>query len=75
MMGPLGGYDRAQVKIGQFVHYYPQKVGSVPIDFALGLYQIIRRLPPTDDGDCQYEIRNLLEQHNRIARENELTRA
>ncbi len=62
------------IKSAGVLHFVPELKG-VPIDFALGLYQIIRRLPPTDDGDCQYEIRNLLEQHNRIARENELTRA
>ena len=62
-------------KIGQLVRYYPKRAGSVAIDLASGLYQIIKRLPPTGDGDRQYEIRNLLEQHNRIARENELTPA
>ena len=45
------------------------------IDTVSGLYRIIKRLPPADDGGCQYEIRSTLEQHNRIARESELTRA
>jgi hypothetical protein len=62
-------------KIGQLVRYYPKKVRRVSIDTVSGLYQIIKRLPPTDDGESQYEIRSRLEQHNRIARESELTRA
>jgi hypothetical protein len=60
-------------KIGQLVRYYPK--WRVSIDTVSGLYQIIKRLPPADDGESQYEIRSTLEQHNRIARESELTRA
>jgi hypothetical protein len=48
-------------KIGQLVHYYPRKIGRASIDLVSGLYQIIKRLPPTDDGECQYEIRSTLE--------------
>ena len=61
------------LKIGQLVRYYPK--WRVSIDTVSGLYQIIKRLPPTGDGESQYEIRSTLEQHNRIARESELTRA
>jgi hypothetical protein len=32
-------------------------------------------LPATQDGEFQYEIRNTLEEYNRVARESELTRA
>jgi hypothetical protein len=60
-------------KIGQLVHYYPKKVGRVPIDLGSGLYQIITRLRLTDDGERQYKIRNTLEQHDRVATESELT--
>jgi len=28
-----------------------------------------------EDGECQYEISNTLEEYNRVARERELTRA
>jgi hypothetical protein len=34
-----------------------------------------KRLPATQDGEFQYEIRNTLEEYNRVARESELTRA
>jgi hypothetical protein len=61
-------------KIGQLVHYYPKSVGRASIDLASGLYQIIRRLSSTS-GEPQYEIRNTLEQHDRVARESELPRA
>jgi hypothetical protein len=48
-------------KIGQLVRYYPKKVRRVSIDTVSGRYQVIKQLPPTDDGDCQYEIRSALE--------------
>jgi hypothetical protein len=38
-------------------------------------HEITRRLPAAEDGECQYEIRNTLEEYNRVARESELTRA
>jgi hypothetical protein len=59
-------------KIGQLVYFYPR--GAHRVDSAPGLYQITRRLP-AEDGESRYEIRNTLEEHNRVARENELTRA
>jgi hypothetical protein len=61
-------------KIGQLVHYYPNKFGRASIHLASGLYQIIKRLPSAN-GEPQYEIRNTLEQYDRVARESELTRA
>jgi hypothetical protein len=39
-------------KIGQLVRYYAK--WRVSIDTVSGLYQIIKRLPPADDGECQY---------------------
>ena len=45
------------------------------LDVVPGPYLITRRLPATQDGECQYEIRNTLEEYNRVARESELTRA
>jgi hypothetical protein len=62
-------------KIGQLVHYYPGKIGRASIDLVSGLYQIIKPLPIADDGEPQYEIRSTLEQHDRVAKESELTRA
>jgi len=61
-------------KSGQLVHYCPKSIRRVSIDLASGLYQIIKRLPPADDGEPQYEIRDTLEQHDRVARESELMR-
>ena len=45
------------------------------VDAARGVYQIIRRLPPAEDGEFQYEIRSDREGHSRVAKENELTLA
>jgi hypothetical protein len=61
-------------KIGQLVHYYPKKIGRASIELVSGLYQIIKRLPSAN-GEPQYEIRSTLEQHDRVARESELTRS
>jgi hypothetical protein len=60
-------------KIGQLVYFYPK--GARRVDAVPGPYQITKRLPAAGDGECQYEIRNTLEEYNRVARESELTRA
>ena len=60
-------------KIGQLVYFHPKGVGRV--DAVPGPYQITRRIPAAEDGEFQYEIRNTLEEYNRVARESELTRA
>jgi hypothetical protein len=62
-------------KIGRLVLFYPKAKGLPPLDAAHGTYQIIRRLPPTEDGEFQYEIRSDREGHTRVAKENELTPA
>jgi hypothetical protein len=36
--------------IGQLVRFYPKKVRRVSIDTVSGLYQIVKRHPPADDG-------------------------
>jgi hypothetical protein len=60
-------------KIGRLVVF---RLGwRAQIDAARGVFQIIRRLPPTEDGEFQYEIRSDLEEHTRVAGENELTPA
>jgi hypothetical protein len=60
-------------KIGQLVVF---RLGwRAHVDAARGVFQIIRRLPPTEDGEFQYEIRSDLEEHTRVAGENELTPA
>jgi hypothetical protein len=60
-------------KIGQLVYFHPKV--RPQLDVVPGPYLITRRLPATQDGECQYEIRNTLEEYNRVARESELTRA
>lgn len=61
-------------KIGQQVYFEPKGRGRSQVDAVPGLYQIVRRLPAADSGEFQYEIRSTVENHNRVARENELTR-
>ena len=60
-------------KIGQLVYFHPKV--RLQLDVVPGPYLITRRLPATQDRECQYEIRNTLEEYNRVARESELTRA
>jgi hypothetical protein len=59
-------------KIGRLVRFYPKGVGRLQLDDARGVYQIIKRLPPAEDDEFQYEIRSNLEGHVRVARESEL---
>ena len=56
-------------KIGQLVYFQLGKQGRTPP----GHYQIIRRLPESD-GEFHYVIRSTYEDHERVAREGELTR-
>lgn len=58
-------------KIGQVVYFHPKK-SKVSSNAPSGSYQIIRRLPAMD-GEFQYVIRSAYEDHERIAREGELT--
>ena len=57
-------------KIGQLVYFQPGLSGHAPP----GPYQIIRRLPESE-GEFRYVIRSTYEDHERVAREGELTRA
>ena len=59
-------------KIGQLVYFYPK--GARRVDAAPGPYQITKRLPAGEDGRFRYEIRSTFEEHDRVARESELTR-
>ena len=61
-------------RIGQLVYFHPKGAGWPQVDAAPGPYQITKRLPAAEDGEFQYEIRNTLEEYNRVARESELTR-
>jgi hypothetical protein len=56
-------------KIGQIVHYRP----STPRQEILrGAYRIINLLPPREDGESEYRIRSMEEQHELVAKEGEL---
>jgi hypothetical protein len=61
-------------RIGQLVYFHPKGIGRSHVDAGPGPYQITRRLPATDGGEFQYQIRSAVEDHNRVARESELTR-
>jgi hypothetical protein len=56
-------------RIGQIVTYRPAQRGQ---DAPPGAYMITARLPQSADGQFEYRIKNLNEQHERIAKENEL---
>ena len=60
-------------KIGRLVLFHPK--GKRLLDAARGTYHVIRRMPPAEDGEFQYEIRSEREGHNRVAKESELTSA
>ena len=40
------------------------------VDAVPGPYKITRRFPAAENGECQYEIRNTLEEYNRIVSRN-----
>jgi hypothetical protein len=61
-------------KIGQLVYFHPKAAVRPRLDVVPGPDVITRRLPAAEDGEFQYEIRNTLEEYNRVARESELTR-
>lgn len=64
--------EEHKFKIGQTVYFRPQK-SIAPIDAPSGRYQITRQLPARD-GEFAYAIRSDYENHDRVARESELTR-
>jgi hypothetical protein len=56
-------------KIGQMAFFHPRSRG---VDASTrSPYQITARLPPTD-GEFQYRIKSIHEEHERAASENEL---
>jgi hypothetical protein len=57
-------------RIGQIVTYRAPIRGQ---DVPPGAYMIIARLPKGDDGQFEYRIRNLNEEHERVAKESELS--
>jgi hypothetical protein len=57
-------------RIGQMVTYRSAERG---VDVPPGVYMIIARPPQSDvDGQFEYRIRNLNEEHERVAKESEL---
>jgi hypothetical protein len=69
------GVSENKFKIGQLVYFHPKAAARPQLDAVPGPYQITKRRPAAEDGEFQYEIRNTLEEYNRVARESELTRA
>ena len=60
-------------KIGEMVYFRPKNLEH-PSDAQPGPYQILRRLPATEEGEFQYRIRSTFENHERVATESELFR-
>jgi len=57
-------------RIGQMVTYRPDQRGQ---DVSPGgVYMITARLPESADGQFEYRIKNLNEQHERVVKEREL---
>jgi hypothetical protein len=56
-------------RLGQFVNYHPSR----RLDAPRGVYTITARLPQSDDGQFEYRIKHPSEDHERIAKESELT--
>jgi hypothetical protein len=59
-------------KIGQVVYFRPKRT-STPLSSPPGPYQIMRLLPATE-GEYQYVIRSANDDHERVAKESELSR-
>ena len=55
-------------KIGETVFFHPKPLRDAP----RGPYQIVRRLPRAE-GEFQYVIRSAYEDHQRVAKESELS--
>jgi hypothetical protein len=55
-------------KIGETVYFHPKPPRGAP----RGAYQIIKRLPAAE-GEFQYVIRSAFEDHQRVAKESELS--
>jgi hypothetical protein len=60
-------------RIGQLVYFHPKRTERSQVHAVAGPSQILRRLPAAEDGEFHYEIRSAVEDHNRVARESELT--
>jgi hypothetical protein len=58
-----------KIKIGQAVHYRPSNSRQNTLR---GAYRIINLLPQRDDGEFEYRIRSLEEEHELVAKESEL---
>jgi hypothetical protein len=56
-------------KIGQLVYFKPEKLERAAHDLGPGPYQIIKRLPATQDGEFQYTVRSSSKSRSNRARE------
>ncbi|MEJ1976740.1 MAG: SDR family oxidoreductase [Acetobacteraceae bacterium] len=55
--------------IGSFVRFSP---GAYEAASMVGTYTVVRQLPP-EPGDCQYRVKSILDGHERVVRESQLT--
>ena len=39
------------------------------------VFEVVRRLPVSEDGECQYQVRSEQEKFTRVARQSQLARA
>ena len=59
-------------RIGQSVYFRPKRPSGMQADARPGTYQIVRRLPAVN-GQFQYVIRSMYDDHQRVAMESELS--
>lgn len=55
-------------KVGKVVDTAKDKFGAIPP----GPYEVVRQLPPAQDGVWQYRIKSMQNGHERVIREDQL---
>ena len=63
---------RVMSAVGEHKYQIGQVVDFTPGTVSLGLYEIVRQLPP-QGPENQYRVRNVRDGHERVVRENQLT--
>lgn len=63
---------RVMSAVGEHKYQIGQVVDFTPGIVSLGLYEIVRQLPP-QGPENQYRVRNVRDGHERVVRENQLT--
>jgi hypothetical protein len=57
-------------RVGEFV-----RLDLTPSRSAEKVFEVVRLLPVSEDGECQYQVRSEQEKFTRVARESQLARA